>query len=468
MNRITLLLFTLLMSCNTHNHSISELQFNSELGLISTEHAIKDLHYLFQKLEVVHYNPYLHISKEKLSEHINLIKSNWQQRDSLMRADFIIQTMKLLSKIEDAHTALVWYSTEVLNKRDDMSFFPLQMKINAENAVYITDAFHSQYKGEEVRSINGLNANSLYTEALECLSSNFEHKNELTSSLFFPVFLYLKGISAPYSIDLESNQKIQIDSTESATFLDLYKRIQTSQLNYEFTLLEAEKIALISYNSCTDYEAFKLFLETTFQEIAKHKISDLIIDIRNNSGGNSALNDLLFAYITNKKYRQSSKRFWKLSDVSIEELNTRDIAAHYGENFVRKYRLKRDTSILLLGEDEAPKSPEKVDHYFSGNTYVLIGSKTFSSANMFADAVATYDLCPLIGMPTGERTNDFGEQKTAILPHSKIPFDFTIAFDIGADGNEMNIKTVEPDIKVREDALGYTINLILKKRKNAR
>ena len=40
----------------------------------------------------------------------------------------------------------------------------------------------------------------------------------------------------------------------------------------------------------------------------------MIIDIRFNSGGNSSLNDRLLSYITSNKYRQSSGRYWKVSN----------------------------------------------------------------------------------------------------------------------------------------------------------
>ena len=243
--------------------------------------------------------------------------------------------------------------------------------------------------------------------------------------------------------------------------------MQPSKSNYEFDLLKEEKIALIHYNSCTDYDAFNAFLQTTFKDIKEEDIKDLIIDIRYNSGGNSSLNDLLIAYISKKGYRQSFKRLWKLSDVSLEELVSRGIKEHYGDDFDTQYRSKSDSTILDFGEEDVPEVTSKVNHFFNGQTYVLIGPKTFSSANMFADAISTYNLSTLVGLPTGERTNDFGEQKTEVLNHSKFPFDFTIAYDIGADGDAQSIKTVEPDIKTEEDALKYTINLILKNREEA-
>lgn len=465
MKTLFILFFISLAGCNIDSSSIDKMQFNPELGFIPVENAISDIEYLFKRLEVVHYNPYLHITKEDISKKIKSLKGKWELRDSLMNSEFIIETMKLLSEIEDGHTKMVWYSTEIIPKRDSINYFPFQLKFDKEKGVYISDTSSLEYQNEKILLINGLNAQKLYSEALECLSGNFEYKNELTSSLFFPIFLYLKGISAPFAIELES-EKIIIDSFQTISFLELYKRLQPSKLNYEFTTIEHDNIGLLSYNSCTDYDAFKIFLDTTFQQIKQDRVKDLMIDIRYNSGGNSALNDLLLAYITNKQYRQSSKRLWKLSNVSIDELNGRGIRNEYGKDYIERYRLKNDTTILVLGEDVSPKAPKKVDNYFEGDCYLLIGPKTYSSANMLADAVYTYKLFSIIGMPTGERTNDFGEQKTEYLPHSNFPFDFTIAYDIGANGDKTVIQTVEPDIKVEGDALEYTINLILRKRKN--
>jgi len=59
-------------------------------------------------------------------------------------------------------------------------------------------------------------------------------------------------------------------------------------------------------------------------------------------------------------------------------------------------------------------------HFFGGETYVLIGPKTYSSANMFTNAISTYKLGTLIGRPTGERTNDFGEPSSLQRPDSFI------------------------------------------------
>jgi len=461
------LILTLLIGCTQADQQIllSE-SYNADLGNMKTENALADLSDLFTRLEEVHYNPYLHISKKELGGAVDKVVQQWLKQDSIPAARFILETMQLIARLEDGHTNIIWYSTEVLPQRDSMDFFPVKMGIRESGKLMITDTTFKNLLAKEINTINGYDAGRLYKEALACLPGNPEHVHEITEALFFPVYLYLRGITPPYLLQFESHDLVEIDPSDTRTFIDLYRRLQPGKRNYEYEPLEKEQIALIHYNSCTDYEAFDAFLQSTFQQIKEKGFTDLIIDIRYNSGGNSSLNDLLLAYITDKPYRQASKRFWKVSDVAIAELKSRGVEDMYGPDFLEKYSLEGDSILLDFGGEEPPQKPEPVQHFFEGSTYVLIGPKTFSSANMLADAIATFKLSTLVGTPTGEMTNDFGEQKTELLNHSQLPFNFSIAYDIGADGNGKKIETVQPDILVKNDALSYTVERILKKRAN--
>ena len=92
--------------------------------------------------------------------------------------------------------------------------------------------------------------------------------------------------------------------------------------------------------------------------------------------------------------------------------------------------------------------------------FFLIGPSTFSSANFLADAVKTYHISTLIGLATGENTNDFGELLAFTLPNSGNPIFVSSAYDIGADGNPNLFEPVYPDIQTSEDALLYALDWI--------
>lgn len=68
-----------------------------------------------------------------------------------------------------------------------------------------------------------------------------------------------------------------------------------------------------------------------------------------------------------------------------------------------------------------------------------------------------YKLCTLIGIATGEYTNDYGEQVYFQLPNSKATVYVSSTYDIGANGDPEKFEPVHPDIKVSENVLEFAI-----------
>ena len=63
-------------------------------------------------------------------------------------------------------------------------------------------------------------------------------------------------------------------------------------------------------------------------------------------------------------------------------------------------------------------------------------------------------------MPTGEYTNDFGEQLSFTLEQSGSSVMISSTFDIGANANDSIVEPVYPDIEVASDALTFAIDWI--------
>jgi len=455
-------LFIALISCNNKTifkqKNISKIKalHNPSFGKIEVKNAKYDIKDLFINLEKVHYNPYLYNSKENIAQFIDSIENGWGNIDSIPKASFILDLMKIMAQINDGHTNILWYSDKVILNQDSSIFFPLRLSLTNEKLIVINDTSHT-YKGKTVSYINGISANYLFEDAMKHLGGTELFIQAMNETIFFPIYLHLKGIAPPYKITTYDEGYFEIK--DGIPMKSIYQRLNKSKKNYEFELIN-NNIGLISYNSCNDYEMFKTFLKETFQYIKTNKIDKLIIDIRNNGGGNSSLNDLLIPYLSDKLYRQSSRRLWKISDVSIDFLESMGVKEYYGKDYLEKYRTKNDSTILDFGLVE-PYTDDKPKYAFEGKSCILIGPKTFSSANMLADAVSVYNLTTLIGLPTGELTNDFGEQQTSKLSNSEIPYSFTIAFDIGANNNEKSHHTVEPDILTNEDALDFAIKWLM-------
>lgn len=86
-----------------------------------------------------------------------------------------------------------------------------------------------------------------------------------------------------------------------------------------------------------------------------------------------------------------------------------------------------------------------------GKVVMLIGTHTFSSANMLANAIGDYQLATLVGQPTGEPANDYGEIIQLELPNTKLGFTTATKQFIRANGDARSILPVMPDITVSDN-----------------
>ena len=315
-------------------------------------------------------------------------------------------------------------------------------------------------EGTEIQAINNIPIAKLYQECMSYIGGIEAFKNATCEKLF-PLYLFFNNtIKPPYTIQISNSDKdLKTNGIDLGVLINFINASQKQQ-DYTFEIID-RKVGLISYNACNDYDQFDLFLTQTFKTIAENHIDKLIIDIRQNGGGNSELNDLLLSYITTTPYRQSSGRYWKVSELSKQVYASDPIYAEvFGEEFINEYILEPNQSVIFDTAETGLITPQNKSYSFTGKTCMLIGPNTFSSANFLADAVKTYHLTTLIGKPTGEYTNDFGEQMQFQLPNSKSYVFISSTYDIGANGDETVLEPVYPDIEVDTDALQFALEWI--------
>ena len=84
---------------------------------------------------------------------------------------------------------------------------------------------------------------------------------------------------------------------------------------------------------------------------------------------------------------------------------------------------------------------------YKGRVAVLIGTGTFSSANMLTNAIKDFQLATLIGEQTAEPANDFGEIFSFMLPNTHIVATTAIKMFLRANGDEKDFTGIKPDIE---------------------
>jgi hypothetical protein len=227
------------------------------------------------------------------------------------------------------------------------------------------------------------------------------------------------------------------------------------------------------WNSKFPIEAY---IDSVFKSIIANKaVQNLIIDIRENEGGNDDLANQILAYLATKPFGCQDAprlcyRYLTLPDSLRPHLRTWSddfyapkAPALYTRNALGLYELKASETCVPI----QPRAK-----HFSGKVYMLIGpnnsSATFEmAANFQAGAMGT-----LIGEPTGGTRQGLNGGKIFFLtlPNSHFQLDLPIQYyyhpgapDTGVIP-DVTVKTTRQSIAQGTDpALDYTLKLLQKK-----
>lgn len=227
--------------------------------------------------------------------------------------------------------------------------------------------------------------------------------------------------------------------------------------NYSCRCIPEHNTWLIEFNSFNDLEKFKKFLTETFTKLKKQNISNLIIDIRNNPGGNSSLGDEFLKYLTGKPFLQFGEVELKISEQACEKYMW--VKRQYPNSKINEIK-------LFKGK---PIKPGKNPLMFNGKIFVLISLKTASSAMSFAAAIKHFGIGVLVGGETTDTPVNYGDIINLKLPNSGLHFSVACKRFVCAGGKE-NGRGVLPDYEVKQkpedtakgvdSVLEFTLNLI--------
>ncbi len=434
---------------------------------------------LVTTIENVHPNPYHSISKDKFRELCERLSGSLE--DSVTERETWLIFSRIMAALDEGHST-VGFPEDLKNRirGDEVNIFPVLIReYNGRDLVVRYDLSEKKKirAGDRITAINGEDVPQLVDEMRSCYGGLSVWKNRQVIRDFGGNLL-LQGLEAPYTIEYIREQdglKYEVD-VSGTTFSELQKRVaeirnqsntgNTAAPNYTFTRMEPN-IGYLNFRSMTDLKAFEKFLDSVFTGIKENPVSGLIIDLRQNGGGNSVLGERLISYITSKPYRMGAGSLWKVSDEYKEFIRGQAGSNPvYASGSFQGY-LGRKTGELIRSTAAGPSPPAKNDLRYEGKVCVLIGPNTFSSANMLANAIGDYKLATLIGEPSGEPGNDYGELYWNKLPHSGLVFYTCVKQFIRANGDAENVDPVMPDIEVKQhpesqkdDVLEFTISWI--------
>ena len=341
----------------------------------------EDLTALVDGLRTKHKNAFFKTSQAEFEKAAESVRA---RLDRLQDHQIIVEFMKLGAMLGDGHSGLDYGGVQ-----PPFRAFPFAI-MAFNDGVYIIAATepHKDLIGKRIVRVGSVPAD----EAIERVSAVFAYENESWRKHSLRRFINIAEVLHAVGVidDTERTSLTVMDDQKRETAAELtplkpgerpafitYRSSITEKppLSLEgrqqwswFQSLPEEHASYCRYDRCADQPGttVKQFGDRLLAHIDGEDAPHLIVDLRNNGGGNSALFDPVIAAL---KHKQSKGTL--------------------------------------------------------GRTIVLIGRATFSSGQLNAASLRRELGATVIGEPTGQKPNAYGEVRTFKLPHSGLTVSYS-------------------------------------------
>jgi hypothetical protein len=357
-----------------------------------------DLDYLAKELPARHKNLYFKISAERFQAEVAALKARIPK---LSRPEFLADLARLVASVGDSHTSF----TVIPQKA-----FPLKLSWFKEG-ICVTDTAseYAELLDGRLESVDG----HPVEDVVRAFSGIIPHDNDAQVEDFVPRFLasseHLLGLGliaepdeATFMVRAPSGRRVSAKMTSvplgaikrvtwaapavDPARLPLYRR--TAGSAYEYAYLADSRTLYFAYNSCRDVpgKPFAVFAGGLWDAVRTNPVERLVIDLRNNGGGDSSI---------------------------------------------------LDPFIAQLAADKAINR--------QGRLFVILGRRTFSSAILNAIDLKKKTEALFYGEPTGGKPNHYGEIQTLTLPHLGLKVSYSTKYFQFVEGDEPSLV---PDVLV--------------------
>lgn len=424
----------------------------SPSGKLSKEQAQFDIDALVHTLNEVHPDMFSVCGMDAFMSMANKIKI--ELPDSVNRIELYRYLAPLVSFIGDGHTRMLFPKNDLFTK--ESLRFPLQLEINANDSTFTTklDMFGIP-KNARILTINGVDNKTMIEKMMPYASGERYFFKLIVTNYQFPALFELFYNAPDYNIKYLLGGKIYTKKLKAATYDKIHAEINRNKdaqdksrvANYSYSIIQGSNAAVMDFRNLEGRAAMANFADSMIADLNAKHIGNLIIDIRNNGGGDSSVGDMLFQYISKVPFYQFDKSFARISPVTQSLLSP-----------------EQCQKVGLYYNDEVEKIyPFSESRHYQGKVWLLISHHTFSSASSFSWAFQHYNMGKVIGEESGGMSVSFGDILIYQLPISGLRSSISYKRFWLPGSNEKDIHGTIPDFKVPADkALEYILDLINK------
>ena len=461
----------------------------STLGVIDKQGLKEDFELLKKMVLDVHPGTYRYNNKEDILNALNELENKFSE--PITHQEAYLGISKLTAQLKCDHTKAGFNNQgKVINSiiHYQADKIPFTFVWIDNEMVILQNASENEIlqRGTKVLTINQIPVGHIRNEIIKhvgadgATDNNRVYKTQVNGYDFrynaFDIFYTLLYPVNNQSITIEIQQPNQQETISlDVSTLTREKRFEILAERYEsypktrddmwkFKVL-SDSTAILTLNSfgLNGWKAmtidYKAFLADAFKKIRTRKIEHLIIDIRENNGGNDEMADELFSYLTQDDFkfdREGRTRYVYFPETLKPYIRTWGNNPWYYQLNPKNPEPEDGYYIFKESFSSQPSKNGKV--IYSGKSYLLTSSANTSLAFYTAYRFKNQNIGKVIGRETGGNLNDIngGQIIFLTLPNTGIEIDFPVMGGFSTI-NQPNTG-VQPDIMVE-----YNIDDVINK-----
>ncbi|MTB51025.1 S41 family peptidase [Lewinella sp. W8] len=438
-----LFLFTFFFSFSTIAQSSPEF---------SRSEVLEDLEYLYHSLQDAHFDSTGKLDEMGFRERYRTLRASIRKDSfTLLEATNLLQP--LVSYLDVGHTNIDFpIAAYVRYAEGGGTVFPLEIAFEDGRALVRKNFSNdpSIRVGDEVRTTNGESIEGILQKIYPHISAERTYlKNAKIELYSFPRYYWQAyGEQPRFTITTVRKGTELTHNVPAISLVEGYEGRRSEVFNARMHLEFREKLAILNPgNFSGDEMAYRRFIDSAFQDIRSRETDVLVVDLRNNLGGDNSFSDYLVSYFADRAFRWNSSFTLKTSAFLKQHIREhRDTT----ETFWREALDREDGAVYSYSFAEYPPQPE--EKRFRGQVFVLVNRQSHSQAAVTAAQIQDYNFGTIVGEETGDYPSLTASIFQYALPNTNITVNVAKGYMVRVNGSKKE-EGVIPDILIRDHLL---------------
>ncbi|RAJ94000.1 peptidase S41-like protein [Larkinella arboricola] len=347
----------------------------------------------------------------------------------MTQQEFYVTMVPLLVALKDGHIKWIPAGQDEHYPFSTSKLFPLKVYV-VENRVWVVGNCGSETvpKGAELLRINGKPVSEVIQQLLPNMTFADGHtvngKYEDLNHFFAGYYATFIGAPDAYEVQYRSGNEEKMIALAPVTLdqIKAYdeKQKPAAQKPFRLTFTDDFKAATMTIERFWDdkkEQDYAKFLKQSFRELREKRVESLVLDLRNNEGGEEKYGVLLYQYLARKPFRYYEY-------ISVRQKKNYSFPV-WSPKLYQKFKWlvvrKRGDGYVFTKQAGLKRQKPKRDA-FQGNLAVLVNGLSFSVTTEFSARVHADQRATFIGQETGGGYvgDNSGIFAITQLPHSKI------------------------------------------------